>query len=46
MEQCHVSISAIKRAWVVPYVGVIVFEVGSSDHLSSLSVTTNMKQLY
>ncbi|KAH9990853.1 hypothetical protein BJV77DRAFT_1010674 [Russula vinacea] len=27
MQQCHVSISAIKRAWVVPYVGVIVFEV-------------------
>ncbi|KAF8487018.1 hypothetical protein DFH94DRAFT_11179 [Russula ochroleuca] len=27
MQQCHVSISAIKRAWVVPYVGVMVFEV-------------------
>jgi hypothetical protein len=35
MQQCHVSISAIKRAWVVPYVGVMVFEVGMSDPLSS-----------
>jgi len=27
MQQCRVPISAVKRAWVVPYIGIMVFEV-------------------
>jgi hypothetical protein len=37
MQQCLVSLSAVTRAWVVPYIGIMVFEAGSSHPLSSLS---------
>jgi hypothetical protein len=38
--------SAVKRAWVVPYIGIMVFEVGSSHPLSSLSDMADTRQLY
>ncbi|KAN0118131.1 hypothetical protein V8E52_005392 [Russula decolorans] len=27
MQQCRVSLSAVTRAWVVPYIGIMMFEV-------------------
>ncbi len=45
MQQCRVLMSAVERAWVVPYIGIMVFEVGMSDPLSLLFVMANTKQL-
>jgi hypothetical protein len=46
MEQCRVSISAVKSLWAVPYIAIMVFEVGSSHPLSSLSDMADTRQLY
>jgi hypothetical protein len=47
MEQpCRLLTSAVDRAWVVPYSSIMVYEVGSFDPLSLLSVVANVKQLY
>jgi hypothetical protein len=43
MQQCRVLTSAIKRAWVVPYIGIMVFEVGSSSPLSTSFIEVNNK---
>ena len=31
MQQCRVLMSAVTRGWVVPYISIMLFEVGSSD---------------
>jgi hypothetical protein len=45
MQQCRVSLSAVTRAWVVPYIGIMMFEVGSSHLVSSLSDMADPRQL-
>ena len=45
MQRCRKLTSAVTYAWIVPYLGVIVFEVGSWNPPPSLSVVPNVKQL-
>ena len=30
MQPCRVVTSKVERAWVVPYIGIMMFEFGSS----------------